>query len=224
MWLSEDYICKSVKDCGGRPEQVRVLSELNLCSPIDIENILKKHGFELVNGWWVDRRSFVDQSALYSWTKPGFDGSFAGALIKEDIRVMVDGGRNRMSKRFISDKVKEQIVEKYLQTGATYKDLAAEFGVSTWLVGDTIRKYLRDNVGTSTEDLVNELPPEPVEPAVQDISGVDTPDLETCLSLLDKTSQQAMYDSVQRSLSIKAVEYKNLLKLSQVLESLLADS
>ena len=120
------------------------------------------------------------------------------------------------SKHAVSSTVKEQIVEEYIKTGATYKTLAEKFGVSTWLVGETIRKYVKSNpseVIPATESLVERVPVSK--------SDTDSESLIAALSSVDPVTLQSMYQSIKGSLDIKQAECQNLQRLLKAISDIL---
>ena len=44
IWMTEGEICASYRQAKDPKEQIRVLSELNLCTGVEIKEILRKHG------------------------------------------------------------------------------------------------------------------------------------------------------------------------------------
>jgi len=234
MYMSDNEICLRVRRNGGSYKYIHVLAELNACTMRDIEAVLQRNHFKYSKGVWTEQKSCLNIPQANNTLLPEQENMESTKTLEYgNLKVLIHPDKSEMPvvkakiKRerkvmtTVDKSVREQVAKEYLETGTPYSELAQKYGISKWMVGDSVKKYKQaqaesaDLVEGPFESSTVKAPVLLVTP-----SSVLVP-IEL-ITGLDKKVLEGMYSSLCDTIEVKKQELQGFEKFKTVLESLLA--
>ena len=220
MLMSDHEICWRVERNGGSGLYIKIIAQLNACEVYQIQRVLRRNGFiQTSSGDWKRSNTVSNSNPVkYTTKKEGYAGTdkIPSERIKiGEVKITGTGDlkikERKKSMKLTGDDLKRHIAKEYKETGNSYKFLAKKYGVSTWFIGDSVRRF--------TDEISDKVD----EPVKESSSRVSLSLLHDCLLGLNSDAVSGILKLVSDSISLKKRELQELEEIKKFIEnSLLA--